>query len=154
MNVFRPTVLAGLTVAASLLAGCRPDQGTAAPAAEVSVPSSPTASASPSVTVPPSVTRPATPSPATATPPVAPVAPRVVKPAPHRPTTHGPTTHPVTHRPTTRKPTTATTTRAPSAVVHPGAFCSPRGAIGYTSKGTRMRCTVKTGDTRARWRAA
>lgn len=38
--------------------------------------------------------------------------------------------------------------------VHPGAFCAPAGALGYTSAGTLMRCSYKTGDTRARWRAA
>jgi hypothetical protein len=41
-----------------------------------------------------------------------------------------------------------------SGTVHPGAFCSPEGAYGYTSAGTRMRCTYKAGDSRARWRAA
>jgi hypothetical protein len=38
--------------------------------------------------------------------------------------------------------------------VHPGAFCSPAGAMGYTTKGTLMRCTFKAGDIRARWRSA
>lgn len=38
--------------------------------------------------------------------------------------------------------------------VHPGAFCSPAGALGYTSAGTLMRCSYKVGDIRARWRAA
>ncbi|TQM63793.1 HNH endonuclease family protein [Humibacillus xanthopallidus] len=43
---------------------------------------------------------------------------------------------------------------APTQGVHPGAFCSPQGALGYTSAGTLMRCTFKSGDIRARWRAA
>ena len=45
---------------------------------------------------------------------------------------------------------------APSPIqgVHPGSFCSPEGALGYTNQGTLMRCTFKAGDTRARWRAA
>jgi hypothetical protein len=54
------------------------------------------------------------------------------------------------------KPTRTPTPQAPSPIqgVHPGAFCSPRGALGYTSAGTLMRCTFKSGDIRARWRAA
>lgn len=36
--------------------------------------------------------------------------------------------------------------------VHPGAFCSPEGALGETNRGTAMACTSKAGD-RARWRA-
>ncbi|MEU4426078.1 hypothetical protein AB0F81_36115 [Actinoplanes sp. NPDC024001] len=38
--------------------------------------------------------------------------------------------------------------------VHPGAFCSPVGARGYTSAGTLMKCSYKAGDSRARWRRA
>lgn len=38
--------------------------------------------------------------------------------------------------------------------VHPGAFCSPEGARGYTSAGTLMKCSYKSGDSRARWRRA
>ncbi|MGO4596921.1 HNH endonuclease family protein [Terrabacter sp. 2RAF25] len=38
--------------------------------------------------------------------------------------------------------------------VRPGSFCSPEGALGYTNKGTLMRCSYKSGDTRARWRSA
>jgi hypothetical protein len=38
--------------------------------------------------------------------------------------------------------------------VHPGAFCSPEGARGYTSAGTLMKCSYKAGDSRARWRRA
>lgn len=37
-------------------------------------------------------------------------------------------------------------------VVTPGAFCSPVGARGITSAGTPMQCTLKPGETRARWR--
>jgi hypothetical protein len=39
-------------------------------------------------------------------------------------------------------------------VVHPGAFCTPVGAHGVTSKGTAMTCTLKAGEARARWRAS
>ncbi|BEL04407.1 hypothetical protein Q0Z83_025980 [Actinoplanes sichuanensis] len=38
--------------------------------------------------------------------------------------------------------------------VHPGAFCTPEGARGYTSAGTLMKCSYKSGDNRARWRRA
>ena len=37
-------------------------------------------------------------------------------------------------------------------VVHPGSFCAPEGAHGVTTKGTSMRCTLKAGEDRARWR--
>lgn len=37
-------------------------------------------------------------------------------------------------------------------VVHPGAFCSPVGATGVTTKGTSMVCSSKAGD-QARWRS-
>ena len=51
-------------------------------------------------------------------------------------------------------PTPSSSTPSPIQGVHPGAFCSPEGSLGYTSKGTLMRCTFKAGDIRARWRAA
>jgi hypothetical protein len=38
--------------------------------------------------------------------------------------------------------------------VHPGAFCSPGGAYGYTVAGTRMQCKTSATDSRNRWRAA
>lgn len=38
-------------------------------------------------------------------------------------------------------------------VVHPGAFCSPEGATGVTSKGTPMICKTTATDSRARWRS-
>jgi hypothetical protein len=38
--------------------------------------------------------------------------------------------------------------------VHPGAFCSPGGALGMTKKGKLMRCTSTATDDRNRWRAA
>jgi hypothetical protein len=37
--------------------------------------------------------------------------------------------------------------------VHPGAFCSPAGARGVTSKGTAMVCKSTSSDSRNRWRA-
>ena len=46
------------------------------------------------------------------------------------------------------RPSTTTTTTL--AVVHPGAFCSPPGKKGRTTKGTRMKC-AKASDGRYRW---
>jgi len=43
---------------------------------------------------------------------------------------------------------------APAQGVHPGAFCSPGGALGYTSAGKLMRCSTTATDSRNRWRAA
>lgn len=58
-------------------------------------------------------------------------------------------------KPTTKKPRPKPTrTSSGHKVVHPGAFCSPEGAHGVTSKGTLMRCTKKSGEDRARWRKA
>ncbi len=37
-------------------------------------------------------------------------------------------------------------------IVHPGAFCSPEGAHGVTSRGTPMTCKTSAADSRARWR--
>lgn len=53
-------------------------------------------------------------------------------------------------------PTRTSTPQAPAPihVVHPGAFCSPEGDLGHTTKDKLMRCSMKAGDTRARWRAA
>lgn len=39
-------------------------------------------------------------------------------------------------------------------VVHPGAFCSPAGALGVTAEGTLMVCKTTATDSRLRWRAA
>jgi hypothetical protein len=41
-----------------------------------------------------------------------------------------------------------------SGAVHPGAYCSQHGSYGYTSAGTRMRCTTTSTDSRFRWRSA
>jgi hypothetical protein len=38
------------------------------------------------------------------------------------------------------------------ASVHPGAFCAPGGAIGYTTTGLKMQCTTTATDSRNRWR--
>jgi hypothetical protein len=54
----------------------------------------------------------------------------------------------------TKKPTPKPTAGSGQHNVHPGAFCKPEGATGYTSKGTRMRCTRKAGEDQPRWRAA
>ncbi len=52
------------------------------------------------------------------------------------------------------KPAPQPASPSPVQGVHPGAFCSPEGAFGYTTKGTLMQCTFKAGDIRARWRSA
>lgn len=55
----------------------------------------------------------------------------------------------------TPRPTrTPTATTATQTGVHPGAFCSPKGAIGLTVKGLRMVCTSTPTDARNRWRRA
>lgn len=59
--------------------------------------------------------------------------------------------------PTTAKKPTPTTAKPPSTTakpVTPGAFCSPAGAKGVTSKGVRMTCTTTPTDFRYRWRQA
>lgn len=52
------------------------------------------------------------------------------------------------------KPAPKPASPSPVQGVHPGSFCSPAGAFGYTNKGTLMQCSYKAGDTRARWRSA
>ncbi|MEU7170219.1 hypothetical protein ABZ949_01855 [Micromonospora tulbaghiae] len=99
-----------------------------------------------------------TPEPA-ATTPAAEASPTVkpaVKPTPAKPRTTTPSRKPAPKATTTKPKPKPTTAKPPSGQqgVHPGAFCTPVGAIGYTSKGTKMRCTKKDGDIRARWRAA
>ncbi|MGO4603655.1 HNH endonuclease family protein [Terrabacter sp. 2YAF2] len=79
----------------------------------------------------------------------APPAPKpTVAPAPH------PTVTPAPRPAPQPSPSPSPAAPSPRQGVHPGAFCSPAGALGYTSAGTLMRCSYKSGDTRARWRAA
>lgn len=58
-------------------------------------------------------------------------------------------------KPTTHQPTPPHTT-GPKYVygVHPGAFCAPYGAWGFTADNTLMRCEPSATDTRNRWRKA
>lgn len=84
--------------------------------------------------------------------------PPVPKPAPAPAQVPAPQPAPVSAPVSAPKPS-PTPSPGPSAPsprqgVHPGAFCSPEGALGYTSAGTLMRCSFKAGDIRARWRAA
>lgn len=81
------------------------------------------------------------------------VAPTTVKAQPKPAVTHRVVPKP---KPATKKPKPKPTKTTPSTKkgVHPGAFCSPGGALGHTSKGTLMRCTLKAGEDRARWRKA
>jgi Protein of unknown function (DUF1524) len=62
-----------------------------------------------------------------------------------------------THTPVTTHAATVTTHApkpAPTATVHPGAFCSTAGATGVTSAGTPMVCRTSATDSRLRWRSA
>ncbi|MGI5243303.1 hypothetical protein [Dactylosporangium sp. CA-139066] len=135
--------LAAVTLAVLALAGCGPDTTTPAKpnnligdAPSASASASPSDSPSPT----PAVTDTVVP---TTVPPVPTPAVTTKKPAPVNTTTKPPAP------PKTTKPA-----GNPGPIVHPGAFCSPEGAIGYTSAGTRMRCTLKAGEKQPRWRAA
>ncbi|MEW1951982.1 HNH endonuclease family protein [Terrabacter sp. NPDC080008] len=87
----------------------------------------------------------AVPTPKTSPSPAAPPAPKPTsKPAPK----------PAPAPPPAPKPAPKPASPATVQGVHPGAFCAPQGALGYTVKGTLMRCTFKSGDIRARWRSA
>jgi hypothetical protein len=78
-------------------------------------------------------------SPTTVAPPAAPV----------------PTTAPPTTRPSAPPPSPAPSRPPPSVgIVHPGAFCSPPGARGVTTKGTPMICKLDSTGQRYRWGAA
>lgn len=94
-------------------------------------------------------------------PPPTPAAPTTTAAAPtSRPPTTRPTPRPTTKkpqpRPVAKKPTPrpTQTTRSVRRGVHPGAFCSPRGAFGLTSAGTLMQCKPSATDSRNRWRRA
>jgi hypothetical protein len=143
------TTILGLAVLAVLLGGCQngeaapvtPATATVPPSAQLTQPASPTASPSPTAQVS-----------ALPTPGVAKLKPAVTAKPAAKPAAN-PTPRP---KPTTKRPVVKATTKGPSGEqgVHPGAFCSPEGATGRTSKGTAMRCTRKAGEDRARWRAA
>lgn len=64
------------------------------------------------------------------------------------------TTHQPAPPPTTKTPPAPPTTPSYQRGVHPGAFCSPRGAFGYTVTGVLMQCKPSATDSRNRWRAA
>jgi outer membrane biosynthesis protein TonB len=155
MNVSRPkAILLGLAVVGALVAGCQPTSpaadGTSAPVATTDATTDPAladAAADPTTVEPSATTAPTTRPPATTA-----AKPATTKKPAAKPTTHKPAPKP---KPTTKKPTPKPTTKPPAAgAVHPGAFCSPEGATGHTSKGTSMRCTRKAGEKQARWRAA
>ncbi|PVD04497.1 hypothetical protein [Streptomyces sp. CS014] len=105
---------------------------------------------------------PATTTPAPTSPPATTPTPTETTPSP-TPTTAPPTTAPTTAAPThahttrpTRTPTPAPTPEeddAPSGrIVSPGAYCSPAGATGRTSKGTPMTCRTAA-DGKLRWKS-
>ena len=60
--------------------------------------------------------------------------------------------------PSTTKAPAPTKSAAPKEstpqAVHPGSYCTPEGARGVTTKGTAMRCTLGSGESRVRWRSA
>lgn len=135
-----PARVAVAAFALFALTACGPD---ATPANKTGLLASPSASASPSPSESPSSS---SAPPAVATPTIAP---------PAVPTTaSAPTTKPAAPKTTKPAPPKTTAPAHPGPIVHPGAFCSPEGAIGYTSAGTRMRCTLKAGEKQPRWRAA
>lgn len=117
------------------------------PTPGVSSDAPPTASAVPTATA----TLAPTPTPEPPTPTPVPPTPTPEQPTP---TPEPPTPTPVPPTPT---PIPAAAPAAPSGEVQqgvrPGAFCSPEGARGVTSKGTPMVCSKKPGDIRARWRS-
>ncbi|WP_433213167.1 hypothetical protein ACQP00_01475 [Dactylosporangium sp. CS-047395] len=145
------------TFAVAALAGCDADAAKKPNLlVGVATSSSPSASTSPSPSASPSPSQSAVPTPTmdavvptTAVPP--PALPTTTRPAPAKTTTKPPA--PKTTAPAAPK-TTAPPAGGPVGNVTPGAFCSPEGAIGYTSKGTMMRCTQKPGEKQPRWRAA
>jgi hypothetical protein len=61
---------------------------------------------------------------------------------------------PVAAAPAAAKPSSAPAAHPDAGVVHPGAFCSPEGATGHTTKGTAMTCRTSTTDSRDRWRSS
>jgi hypothetical protein len=151
MKVSRPkAALFGLAVLGVLLAGCGPTDSTATPAAGTTTTTTAPAEATTDAT---SAADPLV----TTAPATAPAATTAAKPAGTKKPAAKPTTRKPAPKPTTKKPTPKPkpTIKAPAGpIVHPGAFCKPEGAIGFTSKGTRMRCTLKAGETQPRWRAA
>ena len=71
------------------------------------------------------------------------------------PATVAPPARPVPASPPPTTPVPVPTTAAPGApIVHPGAFCSPPGAKGVTSKGTAMTCKLDSTGQRYRWSKA
>src|SRR5256885_892800 len=130
----------GGTTAVSVLAGGTPKPATPASPATAAATSAPapsptevssTGPAPADPSPPPATTAPAAPAPAATTRQPAPP-----PPAPGKPPAPAPTTPAYQHG------------------VHPGAFCSPRGAYGYTVNGVLMQCKPSATDSRNRWRAA
>ena len=95
-------------------------------------------------------TLPATPTPAVEATTAAPVTSKAPVPVPVTKVT---TKAPIATN-TTTKPASTAPVPAPVRTVTPGAFCSPIGATGVTSTGKAMTCSLKEGDSRARWRAS
>ncbi|MEV0841911.1 DUF1524 domain-containing protein [Actinocatenispora sera] len=79
--------------------------------------------------------------------------PRTTAAAPPSPRPARTQAPPATHAPPTTQAPPPADDGGGQTVVHPGAFCSPKGAVGVTDRGTPMRCTSKNGD-QPRWRSA
>ena len=119
------------------------DSGNDKPAAKAS-PTAAQALAQPAVSASPSLT----PTASKPTPTPKPT-PKATSPKPTG-TSPKPTPKRTTSAPRTTKPTTESIRTG----VHPGAFCTPAGALGRTSTGKLMRCKTSATDSRLRWRAA
>jgi hypothetical protein len=92
------------------------------------------------------------PSPSPSESPSPTAAPTTVAPPPQQPTTQAPAPPPqATEAPAPPPPPPA---GGPQQGVHPGAFCSPQGAMGNTVDGTLMQCKPSATDSRNRWRKA
>lgn len=145
-------VLCGGVTAIGALAGDPSPKPTAAGSQRRFVePAATTAAADPGPAVTPVAEPAPSPTPSLST-PSSPARTRTAAPAPRvAPATTRARPKPVV---TTRTPRPSATTRAPLGVVHPGAFCAPKGALGRTSAGTLMECKPSATDTRNRWRKA
>lgn len=111
----------------------------------------PTNTPTPTPTIAPSPTPSPTPVPKpTPTPTPTPKPTPTPRPKP-TPTPVPPTPTPVPPQPT---PTPVPAQPLDEGTVHPGAFCTPDGAIGVSKDGDSMVCTTTSTDSRDRWRKA
>lgn len=137
MKRWRVATFAGLTLLAAACSGGSPDDTPTTPPTVVTTTATPTEA-------------PTTYDPTTA-PPIGSVPvsqPPVISKATPRKTTD------IGAEPTTGTCCTHTPLAYPNGnTVHPGAFCSPLGATGTSTKGTLMRCSIAA-DGKKRWKTA